>query len=107
MIGPVERTLAQEVEESIMLRLPAGRASIGTTADVLGMNVRTLQRRLRLEQTGFTELLERVRVQQAARYLANKQLRLTDVADLLGYASLAAFSRWYAERFGESPSAAR
>jgi AraC-like DNA-binding protein len=107
MMGPVERTLAQEVEESIMLRLPAGRASIGATADALGMNVRTLQRRLRLERTGFTDLLERVRAQQAARYLANPRLRLTDVADLLGYASLAAFSRWHVERFGESASAAR
>ncbi|HYJ81755.1 MAG TPA: hypothetical protein VEW26_02795, partial [Allosphingosinicella sp.] len=41
------------------------------------------------------------------RYLANPRLRLTDVADLLGYASLAAFSRWHVERFGESPSTAR
>lgn len=107
MLGPAQRSLAEEVEESIMLRLPTGRASIGSTAEVLGMNVRTLQRRLRLERTGFTELLERVRDQQAARYLGNPRLRLTDVADLLGYASLAAFSRWYAERFSESPSAAR
>ncbi len=107
MVGPVNRTIAQRVEESIMLRLPTGRASIGATADALGLNLRTLQRRLRIEETSFTDLLERVRGQQAARYLANSRLRLTDVADLLGYSSLAAFSRWYAERFEESPSAAR
>ena len=107
MLGPAPRSLAEEVEETIMLRLPTGRASVGATAELLGMNVRTLQRRLRLEQTGFTDLLERVRDQQAARYLANPRLRLTDVADLLGYASLAAFSRWYGERFRESPSVAR
>lgn len=107
MLGPSERSISEEVEQSIMLRLPAGRASIAASADALGMNLRTLQRRLRLEETSFTELLDRVRIQQAGRYLANPRLRLTDVADLLGYASLAAFSRWHLERFGESPSSAR
>jgi AraC-like DNA-binding protein len=102
-----ERSIVQEVEQSIMLTLPEGRASIEAAADALGMNLRTLQRRLKSADTSYSELVERVRTQQVTRHLANRSLRLTDVADLLGYASLGAFTRWFSDRFEESPSAAR
>ena len=87
--------------------MPAGRASIASVADSLGMTVRTLQRRLEEEGAQFTELLDKVRVREVDRYMAQRRLRLTDIADLLGYASLSAFSNWYRGRFGESPRDAR
>ena len=93
--------------EGIMLGLPAGRASIESTAHTLGINLRTLQRRLKLANTSYSELLERVRAQQVSKHLANRRLRLTDVADVLGYSSLGAFTRWYSDHFKETPSAAR
>ena len=61
--------------------LPPGRASIGTVADSLGMTVRTLQRRLDDERAQFSDLLDRVRVREVSRYLAQRRLRLTDIAD--------------------------
>ena len=102
-----ELSVVQEVEQSIMLGLPAGRASIESTAHTLGINLRTLQRRLKSANTSYSDLLERVRAQQVSRHLANRRLRLTDVADMLGYASLGAFTRWYSDHFKETPSAAR
>ena len=44
---------------------------------------------------------------EVSRHLEQRRLRLTDVADLLGYSSLSAFSNWYRGRFGETPSEAR
>ena len=107
MIDPGERTLEEEVEQSIRLFMPAGRANIAAVADSLGTNVRTLQRRLDEEGTSFSELLDRVRVQQVSQHFANRRLRLTDVAHLLGYSTLASFSAWYRGRFAETPTKAR
>lgn len=107
MVDPGERSIMEEVEEAILLLMPAGRASIGAVADSLGLNSRTLQRRLAAEGARFGDMLDRIRVREASRLFANRRLRLTDVAHLLGYASLGAFSRWYGDRFNETPSDGR
>lgn len=107
IIDPGHRTIVEEVEQSIRLLMPAGRASIGAVADALGTNIRTLQRKLDREGTSFSELLDRVRVQQVSQHFANKRLRLTDVAHLLGYSTLASFSAWCRQRFGETPTRIR
>ena len=107
MIDPGPRTIGEEVEQSIRLLMPAGRATISWVADALGTNVRTLQRWLDREETSFSELLDRVRVQQVSQHFANRRLRLTDVAHLLGYSTLASFSAWYRNRFSETPTKGR
>ncbi|HEU0311666.1 MAG TPA: AraC family transcriptional regulator [Sphingomicrobium sp.] len=107
IIDPGERSVVQEVEQAIQILLPTGRASIGSVADSLGMTVRTLQRRLDEEGAQFSELLDRIRVRELNRHLAQRRLRLTDIADMLGYSSLSAFSNWYRGRFNEPPSEAR
>jgi AraC-like DNA-binding protein len=106
-IDPGQPTTAQEVEQSIRLLMPVGRASFGEVAEALGTNVRTLQRHLEREGTSFSNLLDRVRVQQVSEHFANRRLRLTDVADLLGYSTLASFSTWYRSRFHEAPTISR
>ena len=107
IISPSDRSVAEEVEQSIRILLPSGRASIGEVAHALGTNVRTLQRRLDREHVAFSDLLDRVRVQQVSQHFATRHLRLTDVAHLLGYSSLASFSNWYRNRFHRTPTAAR
>jgi AraC-like DNA-binding protein len=104
---PDKRTLTQEVEHAVLMLLPTGRASIKSVALALGMNLRTLQRGLEADGTSFSDILDRIRAQLASQYLANPRMRLTDIADLLGYSSLGAFTRWYGQSFGEPPSSAR
>ncbi|MCL6741062.1 AraC family transcriptional regulator [Sphingomonas sp. RB56-2] len=107
MVDPGERTVVEEVEQAIMVLLPAGRAAIETVADTLGITVRTLQRRLVDEGTTFSEVLNRLRVREVTRHFEHRRHRLTDIAHMLGYASLGAFSRWYSENFDETPSEGR
>ena len=107
VMSPSQRSIAEEVEQSIRLLMPMGRATIGEVAHSLDQNVRTLQRRLEQEDRSFSELLDRVRIQQVSQHFANRQLRLTDVAHLLGYSELASFSAWYRARFNKTPSEAR
>lgn len=107
MIDPGARSIVEEVEQSIRLLMPVGRASIGEVAHSLGTNPRTLQRQLKHDHASFSDLLDGVRVQHVSQHFTNYRLSLTDVAHLLGYSTLSSFSAWYRTRFDETPSEGR
>lgn len=102
-MSPGDRTVRQDVDQLIRLLLPAGRASIQNCAASMGMTVRTLQRLLDNAGTSFSALLNEARMQLATQYLANPRMRITDIADMLGYSSIGAYSRWHKQIFGEPP----
>jgi len=101
------RTTASETEAAILALLPSGRANLTSVASTLDLPPRTLQRHLAAEGQEFSALLERARQERLRALLANPALRLTDVAGLLGYSSLAAFSRWHGRAFGSPASRTR
>lgn len=103
VMSPAARTTAQEVDQLVRLLLPSGRATIQACAASLGLSVRTLQRLLDAEGETFSRIIGSARMQLATQYLANPQMRVTDIADLLGYGSIGAFTRWHGEVFGISP----
>ncbi len=76
-----------------------GNVSIHSVARALGLEARTFQRRLRSEQTSFSDLQEEYRSRQAIKLLDHAELTEKDVANRLGYASstsfIRAFRRWY------------
>lgn len=101
---PDRESAAFEVRRTLYMRLPEGRASISQTAQSLGLNVRTLQRRLDAEGVEFSRLLSSVRRDLAERHLANTAFCVGDVSRLLGYGQLSSFSRWFLAEFGRSPT---
>ena len=107
MINPGTRSISEEVEQSVRLLMPIGRATVTEVAHALGANVRTLQRQLDREGVKFSDILDLVREQQVRQHLTNGRLSLTDVAHLLGYSTLSSFSAWYRTRFHETPTTAR
>lgn len=107
VLSPSPQSVTQDVDQLIRLLLPTGKATIQTCAASLGMTVRTLQRRLDEEGGSFSSVLNRARMQLATQLLANRRMRITDIADMLGYASIGAFTRWHKEMFGRPPNAAR
>ena len=107
VLNPAPQSTAHDVDQLIRLLLPAGQATIQTCAASLGMTVRTLQRRLDEEGESFSNLLNRARMQLSTQLLANHRMRITDIADILGYSSIGAFTRWHKQSFGQSPLAAR
>jgi len=100
-------SLAHDVQKAIYVLLPLGESSIGRVAASLGLNERTLQRRLDGEGAEFTQLLNDIRRELATRYVTNSKLPLARVAGLVGYSRQSSFSRWFAEEFGSSPTAWR
>jgi AraC-like DNA-binding protein len=95
---------ALEVRKAAYLLMPLGRASISQIAQAVGLNVRTLQRRLDAEGQVFSALLNGVRRDLAVRYLANPAYSMTEIARLLGYGQLSSFTRWFIAEFEEAPS---
>lgn len=105
--GGNSSSVVLEVRKSIYLLLPMGRASVEQIARTLGMNVRTLQRRLGEDGETFSELINAVRVELAQRYIANPKYPLGRIAELLGYSSHSAFTRWFIAQFKQTPQEVR
>ncbi len=83
-----------EVVQLIMALLPTGRSSSDQVALHLGVDRRTVHRRLAAQGTTFTRVLDQVRLEQAQRLMGYGDRKLSDIAPLLGFSSLSAFSRW-------------
>lgn len=83
--------------------LPNGRVTLELIADYMMLSPRSLQRYLAEQNTSFQELLEDTRRSLAMRYLKESQMSLTELAGVLGYSDLAAFSRAFNRWFGMSP----
>jgi AraC-like DNA-binding protein len=47
------------------------------------------------------------RMRLAERNLPNSRLSLTEISQILGFAAPSAFSRWFSQHYGSSPSAWR
>jgi AraC-like DNA-binding protein len=101
------KSVGAQVRRSIAVLLPTGRASLKAAAANLDTTQRSLQRALAAEGFTFAALLDEVRRELAERYLSNSRRSLTETAESLGYSKLSSFSRWFAQQFGESPSAWR
>jgi AraC-like DNA-binding protein len=69
-----------------------------------GMSERTLRRKLVDEGQPFRDLLELVRRDMCDLYRIEAQRSMSEVAELLGYAELSAFTRAYKRWYGQPPS---
>jgi AraC-like DNA-binding protein len=90
-----------EVRHVLFVLLPSGECSIDQVGQQLGVDRRTVHRRLVREGTTFSEVVNAIRRELAAHYLDDGKRPLSQVAELLGFSALSAFSRWYRQQFGE------
>ena len=86
-------SFTDQVVASIETCAQTGDAGIGPVARSLGLETRTLQRRLRAADTSFSELHERYRRAQSFMLLESSKLTPKEIAGQLGYANPSAFIR--------------
>lgn len=78
--------------------------TINETAELAGVSVRTLQRKLAAEELSFSELVEQVRAELATEMLTNTDVPLNQIAKELGYSAMPNFSRAFHRWAGKTPS---
>ena len=96
-----------KVENAIASFLRHGRPQIEEISKELGVSPRTLTRRLALEGTTFTKVLETLRFDLAKRYLQDGDLPISEVAWLLGYQETSAFDHAFKRWASTTPKKAR
>ena len=101
------KPFSRAVAVLISQRLADGDLSAEAVAAALDLDLRSLQRRLAAEGSSFSELLFGVRMNLARTFVENSRRPLAEVADLLGFASLSAFSQWYSRAHGRSAAERR
>jgi AraC-like DNA-binding protein len=91
------------VENEIVSLLPHGKARAAIVASRLGMSQRTLARHLADERTSFSKMLTEIRRDLSIRYLKDESLSISQIAWLLGFQDLGAFSHAFKRWNGTAP----
>lgn len=96
----VNSSMTDRVRKLIVLLLPRGHCHADLVAQHLGVSRRTVHNRLAAEHTNFQSLVDGMRKDLLKRYSEGKRTRsLSEVALLLGFSELSAFSRWHKNQF--------
>ncbi|MET0917557.1 MAG: AraC family transcriptional regulator [Burkholderiales bacterium] len=91
--------VSSDVRELVVMLLGAGPCTVERVAQHVGVDRRTLHRRLAHEGQTFSGIVDAVRQELVERYLSDRNRSLTEVSSLLGFAAPSGFSRWYRRQF--------
>jgi len=96
-----------DVENAVVPLLPHGQAKADAIARHLHMSRRTFARRLAAEGLTFSGILTALRTDLAKRYLEDDSLSVSQIAWLLGYKEVGAFSHAFRRWSGKTPRQVR
>ena len=96
--------VSETVRELVWVMLRSGNCSAERVAKHLGVDRRTINRRLASEGQSYSSILDAVRRDTVSSFVEHGQRPLNEVASMLGFSGLSAFSRWFHNRFGRSAS---
>lgn len=99
-----ESNLSNAIRKYLLQCLPTIDVDIKTVARNLNFGERTLQRRLRKENTSYREILNSVRIELSERYI-KENISFVEIAFLLGFESQSAFNKFFKKNFEKQPSA--
>ena len=102
-----ETSLIGQVRTIIRTRLPNGYPPLDTVAHELRLSPAAIKRELSREGVVYKDLVERTRRDLSMMYMKQRQLPFSEIAFLLGYSVLSAFSRAVRRWTGESPRTVR
>jgi AraC-like DNA-binding protein len=95
--------LPGSLQQSLIPLLRGGYPDIQLAAEIAGLSVRTLQRRLEEEGLSYSRLVEKTRLNRAIYWLRDPSIQLIDISAELGYSDAAHFSRAFKRWTGLSP----
>ncbi len=104
LLAQSNATMSDKVRKLIITLLPSGTCSVDRVAQHLGVDRRTVYSRLAHHGESYLSIVDGVREDLVKRYIDSDDRPLSEVATLVGFSSLSAFSRWFGGRFGCSVS---
>jgi AraC-like DNA-binding protein len=84
--------------------LNEGRPDVAFAAEMAGISTRTLQRRLKLSDNSYSQILQEARFELARARLGDPAMKVIDVAMMAGYESPQHFTRAFRRFTGVTPS---
>ena len=100
-------TFGSEVKQMILLNYQFDFPQLEEIAEKMHMAPRTLQRKLKEENSSFRQLLDSIKQELACNMLVNKRLSIAEIAYKLGYAEPSTFQRAFQQWMGRSPKSFR
>ena len=97
-------SIAMQVRSKIIEQLPDGIPRQESIAETLHVSLRSLQRRLREEETSFKVLLEDTRQALARQYLRENHRSIGEITYLLGFSEPSNFTRAFKRWTGKTPA---
>ena len=98
-----KQSVSSIVRRYMLQTIPGINLSLKNTACDLNMSVRTLQRKLLVENTSYQAILDGVRKELANKYL-EENISLVEISFLLGFESQSAFNKFFKKHFGKQPT---
>jgi AraC-like DNA-binding protein len=101
--APLPDSVCDSIQAIVAPYLPDGGLRIEAAAEMAGLSLRTLQRKLADEGTSYTEVIDRARCRSTMALLRQDCADLNDIALEVGYSERAAFIRAFRRWTGETP----
>lgn len=98
------RSFGRKIRRLISKQMATERIDADSLARQCHMSRQTLYRKLKREGLSFHDLVEQVRKDKALRYVAADHYALGEIAFLLGFSELSAFSRAFKRWTGTAPA---
>lgn len=95
--------VAEKVRAELISRLPAGEPARSAVATALNLSEKTLQRRLRDEDSSYQQILDETRSELAQQYLRDRKISVCEVTFRLGFSDQSSFTRAFRRWTGVSP----
>lgn len=104
---PKTHTLVESVKELVRVRLSGKPPTLAAISKLLAVQQRTLQRRLGGEGVSYSDLVTRVREEEARRYLEDTSTEVKEISYFLGFSDPSAFIKAFKRSTGLTPIAYR
>lgn len=92
------------VQKELFSAIPSGQFTLENISRTFGMSPRSLQRKLKAEQTTFNTQLKLAQKNLATHYLKKTSLPTIDIAYLVGYTEISSFARAFKNWTGKTIS---
>lgn len=97
------QSVTAQVRQLALALLPSGQCSLASIAQHMGVDPRTIDRRLSREGASYGNVLHEIRMGLVRQLMESPARKQVEVASLLGFSGPAVFSRWFRKEFGCTP----